>query len=70
MGPGALNGMFRRSIGYGAYTFGDEPKVAAPAAPATPAPPIVVVLPDKILGLDRKTIFYILGSIAVYKLLF
>lgn len=75
MAPAALNGIFRKGIGYGAYTLGDG---AAPTAPATvaPAPTTVVVVTappgqaKKMFGLDPKMVYYILGGLVIYKILF
>jgi len=63
MAPGPLSGIFRRGIGYGVYTFGDE---APPPAP----PPVIVTPPDLVFGLSKQTLLYLIGALVVYKILF
>jgi hypothetical protein len=65
MAPGPLSGIFRRGIGYGAYTFGDEPKVAAATAG-----PVVVASPDLVFGISKQTLLYLVGALVIYKILF
>lgn len=69
MAPGPLSGIFRRGIGYGAYTLGDEPKVAPPVVPAA-ATPVVVASPDLVFGMSKQTLLYIVGALVIYKILF
>lgn len=69
MAPSPLSGIFRRGIGYGAYTLGDGPP-AAVSVPAPTAGPVIVAPPDFVFGLSKQTLLYVMGAIVLYKLLF
>jgi len=66
MGPRALNGLFRKSIGYGVYSFGDNAIVEEDDVEV-----VSVMNPTtgKIFGVDKKTIFYVVAGVLAYKLL-
>ena len=64
MAPGPLSGLFRKGIGYGAYTFGDG---AVTARSANPLPP---GQNKQFFGLTSEQLKYLVIALIAFKLLF